>query len=172
MKRLRGKLTGLSGSSQAIARRPDFRPATTWSFTIDASLVRFSRKRQRIDVELRRRRQPAHALSPDVEVDHAAAIGRRIGKRREQLGYFELFVTPLVAVRVEERRAVHLARRPHPIEREGQHGPAGLRPELLLADIMRPAAAGDADRAAHHQEVDDAAIAHVLVIPVVHRRRR
>ena len=33
MNRLRGKLTGLSGSSQAICRLPDFRPATTWSLT-------------------------------------------------------------------------------------------------------------------------------------------
>ena len=133
-----------------------------------AGALRLGRERQRIDGELRRRRQPAHALRPDVEIDQAAAIGRGIGKRRQELGDVELLVAPLVAVGIEERRAVHLARRPHPVEREGEHRPAGLGPELLLADVMRPAAARDADRAAHHQQVDDAAVAHVLVVPVVH----
>src|SRR5690606_24018460 len=73
----------------------------------------------------------------------------------------------LVAVNVEEAGAVHLPRRTVPVEREGKRQPASLRPQLLLADIVRPAAAGLADAAAHHQKLDDAAIAHVHVIPMV-----
>src|SRR6185503_3874933 len=47
--------------------------------------------------------------------------------------------------------------------------PAGLRAQLLLADIVRPTAARLADAAAHHEEIDDAAVVHVGVVPVVHR---
>jgi hypothetical protein len=47
--------------------------------------------------------------------------------------------------------------------------PAGLRAQLLLAHVVRPAAAALADAAAHHQHVDDAAVVHVHVVPVVHR---
>ena len=81
----------------------------------------------------------------------------------------ELLVAPLVGVRIEEARAVHLARRANPVEREGQRRPAGLRTQLFLAHVVRPAAATLADAAAHHQHVDDAAIVHVAVVPVVHR---
>src|SRR5208337_2851806 len=39
--------------------------------------------------------------------------------------------------------------------------------QLLLADIVGPAPARLADAAAHHQHVDDAAVVHVHVVPVV-----
>jgi len=58
--------------------------------------------------------------------------------------------------------------RPTPVEGEGQWLPSRLRPKLFLPDIMRPAAAGLTNAAAHHQHVDDAAIVHVHVVPVVH----
>ena len=66
---------------------------------------------------------------------------RLVGERREDLGHRELLVAPLVGVRVEERGRVHLPRRPRPVEREGERGPAGLRAQLLLSDVVRPAAA-------------------------------
>ena len=105
-----------------------------------AGALRIGGDRQRVDAKLRRRGQPAHALRLDVEINEAAAIRRRIGKRRQKLGDVELFVAPLVAMRIEERRAVHMTRRPHPVERESKHRPAGLGSEFLLADVMRKAA--------------------------------
>jgi hypothetical protein len=73
-------------------------------------------------------------------------------------------------VGVEEAGAVHLARRADPVQRKGQRRPAGLRAQLFLAHVVRPAAAALADAAAHHQHVDDAAVVHVAVVPVVHGR--
>ena len=60
--------------------------------------------------------------------------------------------------------------RTDPVQRKGQCGPAGLRAQLFLAHVMRPAAAALADAAAHHQHVDDATVVHVGVVPVVHGR--
>ncbi len=125
---------------------------------------------QRIGLQLRRRGQPAHALGAHVVVDQAAAEGLPVGQRRKNLLDAELLVAPLVGVRVEERGRVLLARRTDPVERERERGPAGLRPQLLLADVVRPAAAALADAAAQHQQVDHAAVVHVGVVPVVHRR--
>ncbi len=68
---------------------------------------------------------------------------------------------------VKIRGAVHLARRTVPVERERQRHPAGLRAQLLLADIVRPAAAGLPDAAAEHQHIDQATVVHIHVIPVV-----
>ena len=123
---------------------------------------------ERIGLELRRRRQPAHALGAHIVVDQRAVprTGRR--GRREDLRHVERLVAPLVGVGVEGRRRVHLPRRTAPIEGEGERQPAGLRPQLLLPDIVRPAAARLADAAAHHQHVDDAAVVHVHVVPMVH----
>ena len=68
---------------------------------------------------------------------------------------------------IERRRRVHLPGRTSPVEAEGQRRPAGLWAQLFLPDIVRPAAAGLSDASAHHQHVDDAAIVHVHVVPVV-----
>ena len=68
---------------------------------------------------------------------------------------------------VEKRRRVHLTGRTRPVEREGERQPAGLRTQLLLADIVAPAAAGLTDAAANHQEIDDPPVVHVHVVPVV-----
>ena len=124
---------------------------------------------QRIRLQLRRARQPAHPLGADVEVDEAPRVFVRVGERRQDLLDLDLLVAPLVGVRVEERRRVHVPRRPVPVERERERGPARLRTQLFLADVMRPAAARLPDAAAHHQHVDDAAVVHVAVEPVVHR---
>ena len=79
-------------------------------------------------------------------------------------------MAPLAGVGVEERGRVHLPRRTMPVEGEGQRCPAGLRPQLFLADVVRPATTRLADTAAHHQQVHDAAVDHVVVVPVVQRR--
>ena len=122
---------------------------------------------QRVGFQLRRTRRPAHAFGFGVVVDHgqAAHIVARVG--REQLVGGHGFVAVLAGVVVEEGRTGHLARGAVPVERESQRRPAGLRTQFFLAYIMAPAAAGLADGAAHHQHVDQAAIVHVQVIPVV-----
>ena len=125
---------------------------------------------ERIGLELRRGGQPAHALGAHVVVDQRAVPGPGRRRRRDDLADIERLVAPLVGVGVEERGRVLLARRAAPVEREGERQPARLRPQLLLADVVRPAAARLADAAAHHQHVDDAAVVHVAVEPVVHRR--
>ncbi len=124
-------------------------------------------KLQRVGLELRRGRQPAHALGPDVVVDHRA-VPRTIGcGGRKDVLHLHGLVAPLISMRIEERGGVHMTRRTVPVEREGKRCPAGLRAQLFLPHIMAPAAAGLADTAAHHQHVDDATIVHVHVVPVV-----
>ena len=125
---------------------------------------------ERVLFQLRRRGQPAHALGAHVVVDQRS-IPRAGGRgRRKDVLHVERFIAPLVGMGVERGRAVDLARRARPVEAEGQRQPARLRPQFFLPDIMRPAAARFADAAAHHQHVDDAAIVHVHVVPMVHRR--
>ena len=125
---------------------------------------------QRILLQLRRGRQPAHALGPHVVVDHGLVPVPLRRQGRNDLAGRQGFVAPLVAMGIEERRAVHLPRRARPIQPEGQRLPAGLRAQFLLPDIMRPPTAGLADRTAEHQHVDRAAIAHIHMIPMVDRR--
>ena len=122
---------------------------------------------QRVGLELRRRRQPAHALGADIVVDQGAVPRTLRRRRRQDLVDGQGFVAPLVGVGVPERGGVHVPRRAAPIQPEGQRQPAGLRPQLFLPDIMRPAAAGLADAAAHHQEIDDPPVVHVHVVPVI-----
>ena len=123
---------------------------------------------QRIKVELRGRRQPAHALGAHVEIDQVSGEFRRVCKGRKQLLGGQLLIAPLAGVVVEVGGAVHLAWRAVPVQREGQRQPAGLRAQLLLADIVRPAAAALPDAAAEDQHVDHPAVVHVHVVPVVH----
>ena len=169
--RLRGKLSGLSGILAGHLQRAGLQhadgvvlridaggrgvlrpPAADWS----AAAARDGSQPMRSARTLKSIRLPVYSFG--------------IGERRQDLLDLELLVAPLVGVRVEERRRVHLPRRTVPVERERERGPAGLRPQLLLADVVRPAAARLADAAAHHQHVDDAAVVHVAVVPVVHRR--
>jgi len=123
---------------------------------------------QRVNVELRRRRQPAHTLGAHVVVDHAAREFGFIRQRRQQLLRRDGFVTPLAGMVVEERGAVHLARRTLPVQTKRQRLPAGLRTQFFLPDIVCPAATTLTDATAEDQHVDQAAIVHVEVIPVVH----
>src|SRR3546814_2127372 len=68
------------------------------------------------------------------------------------------------SVGIEIGGAVNLPGRAMPVGGEGEGEPAGLRPQLLLADVMGPAAAALADAAAQEKHVDDAAVGHVHVV--------
>ena len=126
---------------------------------------------QRVVLQLRCRRQPAHALGAGVEVDQRQRLHRLlVGRRCQDLAHAQLLVPVLARVRIEEARAVHLARRTRPVQTEGQRCPAELRTQLLLAHIVRPAATALTHAAAHHQQVDDAAVGHVGMEPVVQTR--
>ena len=125
---------------------------------------------QRVAVELRRARQPAGAFGTDVVVEHVLGELRLVGQGREHFVNAHLLVAPLRTVVVEEAGAVHLARRTAPVEAEGQRQPAALRTQLFLADVVRPATTGLPHATAQHQHVDQAAVVHVHVVPVVHRR--
>ena len=126
---------------------------------------------QRVVLQLRCRRQPAHALGAGVEVDQRQRLHRLlVGRRCQDLAHAQLLVPVLARVRIEEARAVHLARRTRPVQTEGQRCPAELRTQFLLAHIVRPAATALSHAAAHHQQVDDAAIGHVGMEPVVQAR--
>ena len=72
-------------------------------------------------------------------------------------------------MRIPRAGCVHVARWPRPIQRKGQRRPASLRPQLFLPDIMRPTATRLTNAAAHHQHVDNGAIVHIHMIPMVHR---
>src|SRR5690606_23197044 len=57
-----------------------------------------------------------------------------------------------------------------PVQAEGQGQPAALRAQFLLANVVGPATTGLAYATTQHQHVDQAAVVHVHVVPVVHRR--
>ena len=122
---------------------------------------------QRVRLQLRRRGQPAHAFGPDVVVDQADVPIALRGRGRQDLARAQGLIAPLVGMRIPGAGRVHVPGRAAPVQCEGQGLPAGLRAQLLLTDIMRPAAPLLTDAAAHHQHVDDAAIGHVHVVPVV-----
>ena len=73
----------------------------------------------------------------------------------------------LAGMRIEERCTGHLACRTMPVKRKCKRCPTGLRTQFFLSHIMAPAATGFTDGAAHHQHVDEAAVVHVQVVPVV-----
>ena len=54
-----------------------------------------------------------------------------------------------------------------PVQCKAQRGPAGLRAQFFLTHIVAPATAGFTDTTTHHQHIDDAAIVHIHVVPVV-----
>ena len=70
----------------------------------------------RIGLQLRRRRQPAHALGAHVVVDQRAVPRTRRRRRRENFGHIERLVAPLIGVGVKCRGRIHLPRRAAPVE--------------------------------------------------------
>ena len=73
---------------------------------------------------------------------------------------------PLVGVHVPVAGADHGPRRPGPVQRVGQRQPAGDRPALLLADVVRPAAAVAAHAAGQHQQRQHRPVGGVAVEPL------
>src|SRR5690606_1816229 len=62
-----------------------------------------------------------------------------------------------------------MTRRTYPVQTKGQRSPAGLRTQFFLAHIVCPATAGLTDTTTHHQHIDEAAVVHIHVVPVVQR---
>ena len=124
---------------------------------------------QRVGGELRRGRQPAHALGLGVVVDQRHLAHAAIGGGGKNLVHAQFFVAPLAGMRVEEAGAVHLAGRAVPVGGKCQRCPTGLRAQFFLAHVVTPATTALTDTATQHQHVDDAAVGHVHVVPVVQR---
>ena len=92
---------------------------------------------ERVSLELRGRRQPAHALGASVQVDHRQVLELlAFGARCQDFLHMQLLVTVLARVGVEEARAVHVARRPRPVQTEGQRCPAELRTQFFLPHVV------------------------------------
>ena len=122
---------------------------------------------ERVAVERGVRRHPAH---PGALGDH---VGRGLpgqlsgAGRGGQRVRAELVVAELVGVEVPVRRLDHVARRPVPVERVRDLGVARDRPDLLLPDVVRPAAAVDALAARQVGQREERAVDRVGVEPVV-----
>src|SRR3546814_1545101 len=90
--------------------------------------------------------QPAHACGAGVVIDEARVpVAIRRGGGKDFL-HTQRLIPPLIGVGVEEAGRVHVPRWAVPVEREGERGPPGLRAQLFLPDIVRPAAARLAPR--------------------------
>ena len=122
---------------------------------------------KRVAVERGVRRHPAH---PGALRDHVgcrpAGEPALAGGGRQRVGA-ELVISVLVAVEIPVRRLDHVARRPAPVERVGDLGVAGDRPDLLLPDVVRPATAVDALAAGQVGQGEKRAVDRVGVEPVV-----
>ena len=113
--------------------------------------------------------QPERADWASVSIIDAALEAPLAQRGGQQVGA-EVVVAPLVGVDVPERRPDHLPGGPLPVEGEGQVRPAGHRPALLLADVVRPAAAVDALAAGQRDHRQERAVDRVGVEPVVGAR--
>lgn len=103
----------------------------------------------------------------EVAVDVGATVALGVCQRGSHVRQGHALVAPLIRMLVEEARRVHLARGGNPVLRERELGPSGLGTNLLLADVMAPATSGDAHRSAEHEDVHDAAIGVVGLVPLV-----
>ena len=93
-------------------------------------------------------------------------IARRLVCRRERVR-LDLVAAPLIGREIVERRGVQHLRRGLPVGARHNARPALVRAELLLPDVVRPAAAVASLAAREEQEVDDRAVDDVGVEPVV-----
>ena len=122
---------------------------------------------QRVTVEGRVRWRPAHPRGLGQRVGERPATEQAPSERAGQFGGTEALITPLVGMQVEERRAGHVPRRPLPVKCERDLLEPGQRPHLLLAHVVRPAAAIDSLAAAQHREREERTVDLVGVEPVV-----
>ena len=116
-------------------------------------------------VERRVERQPAETCREHVVVAGVAVA--RLARCRDNLLRVDLVTPPLIGAEVEERCAVLQARRRLPVRRRHDARPALRRTQLLLPDVVRPAAAVPAFRSYEEQEVQDRAVDDVGIVPVV-----
>ena len=122
---------------------------------------------QRVAIEGRVARQPAHARGLHDGVGEVLSLQRARTERARQLVDAEALVAPLVGREVPEGRRRLLARRARPVGGERRDAEAGDRADLLLPDVVRPTAAVDALAAAEQQHAEHAAVDLVTVEPVV-----
>ena len=90
-------------------------------------------------------------------------------RRGERVGPVAV-VAPLVGVGVPEGGADHLARRTLPVGGHRHRGPAGHRAALLLAHVVRPAAAVAPHRTGEQQQREHRAVGGVAVEPLADPR--
>ena len=131
------------------------------------SLGRLVGQVQRVAVEGGVRGRPAHPRGLGERVGERLPAEQAPAQRAGQFGGAEALVPPLVGVQVEERRAGHVPGRPLPVQRERDLLEPGQRPHLLLAYVVRPAAAVHALAPAQHGEREERAVDLVGVEPVV-----
>ena len=127
---------------------------------------------QRVAVQGGEAGHPPRARGLREGVDHRAAREPALAQRRGQALGAEGVVAPLAGVDVPERGADHLPRRPRPVQAERQLRPAGDGAALLLADVVRPAAAVDALAAGERDQGQERPVDRVGVEPVVGARAR
>ncbi len=127
--------------------------------------VRVVGEGQRAAVERRVARAPAQPHRLGQQVHHGPA-GEDAGAGVQVVGA-EGVVAVLAGVHVPVRRLVHVPRRAVPVEREGHVLEAHDRADLLLAHVVRPAAAVAALAAGDRGEHQHRAVDLVGVEPVV-----
>jgi hypothetical protein len=133
----------------------------------NSGLGRLVAQVQRITAERRVRRGPAEAGGLRQGVREGLSGEQAAAERGSQFGRAELLVAPLAGVQVEERGAGHVPGRALPVKRERDLLPARQRTNLLLADVVGPAAAVDPLAAAQHDQREERAVDLVGVEPVV-----
>ncbi len=122
---------------------------------------------QRTAVELRVGRHPAQPGRAGDRVRGVHTGEKTLGQRRlERVGLVAV-VAPLVGVGVPVRGTDHLPRRALPVDRHRHRRPSGERTALLLANVMRPAAAVAAHAPGKHQQREYRPVDQVAVEPVV-----
>ncbi len=120
-----------------------------------------------VAVEGRVGRHPAHPRALRDQVGRGPAAEPALPGARGQRVGADVVVAELVGVQVPVRRLDHLPRRARPVQAERQLRPPGDRAALLLAHVVRPAAAVDALAAGQRGQREEAAVDRVRVEPVV-----
>jgi hypothetical protein len=118
-------------------------------------------------IEARVGGQPAKPRSERVDIGDVLVLEQSPPQRRGQVLGAVALVAPLVGRQVEEGRPRLVARRPRPVQGEGERLPARQRPHLLLADVVGPAAAVDALAATELDQRQEGPIDLVGVKPMV-----
>ena len=165
----RGKFSGASGSSQANRSRPAFSSSDDVRRRPARPAAAARRRRGRAGCG---RRSGTTASSPSAPT---AAIRSAVARPANappavpaaRVRRAERVVAELVGVQVPVRGLDHLPGRAAPVRGRGQRRVAGDRADLLLPDVVRPAAAVDALAAGQRGQRQERAVDRVGVEPVV-----